>query len=202
MKQHQGKYVQIFRRRREGKTDYRKRRGVVVGKQPFLSIRISGRYIYGQVLKPTATGDVTLCAASSRDLAQKFGWKGSPKSLPGAYLTGYQLGSVAKQRGVSGAVVYTGVGRFVHGSRIASVIAGAKDAGLEMEINEDSLPDEKRLKGEHISSFAKELEANDRDAFNKRFSGLISSGLNPSEYPSHFDKVKAAIGVASRKATA
>ncbi|HZW56364.1 MAG TPA: 50S ribosomal protein L18 [Nitrososphaerales archaeon] len=198
----QARYVHIFRRRREGKTDYRKRRGVVVSKRPFLSVRISGKYIYGQVLKPTAQGDITLCAVSSRDLTEKFGWKGSPKSIPGAYLTGYQLGNLAKQKGVEGAVVYTGVGRFVHGSRIASLIAGVKDAGLEMEIDEESLPDEKRMKGEHISSYARELEANDKDAFNKRFSGLISSGLNPSEYPSHFEKVKAIIESASKKTSA
>ena len=79
-------YVHIFRRRREGKTDYRKRKGIIVGKSPFVSIRISGKYIYSQIMKPTATGDLTLCAASWRDIVKKFGWKGSTKSLRGRTL--------------------------------------------------------------------------------------------------------------------
>src|SRR5215467_12911541 len=119
------RYVHIFRRRREGKTDYRKRKGIIVGKNPFLSVRITGRYIYTQILRPSAGGDVTLCAASSKDLSKRFGWKGSAKSVPGAYLTGYYLGQLAEESNLKRVVVYSGVGRFVHGSRLASVISGA-----------------------------------------------------------------------------
>ena len=187
------KYVHIFRRRREGKTDYKKRRGIIIGKHPFLSVRISGRYVYGQIIRPTSTGDMTLCAASSRDLAKQFGWKGSTKSIPGAYLTGFHLGRIAKREGVEGAVVYSGVGRFVHGSRFSSVIAGARDAGLKVEIDEESLPVESRIKGEHISKYGKELESKDKEAFDKAFSSLLASGMNPGEYPKHFEQVKASI---------
>lgn len=187
------KYVQIFRRRREGKTDYRKRRGLIIGRQPFLSIRVSGKYIYGQILKATANGDITLCAASSRDLEEKFGWKGSPKSIPGAYLTGLYLGKLASQAKVENVVVYAGVGRFIHGSRIASLIAGVKESGLQIEIDEESLPDEERLRGNHIASYAKTLQSEDKDSYDRMFSGLISSGFNPESYPSHFDKVKSTI---------
>ncbi len=191
------KYVHIFRRRREGKTDYKKRRGIIIGKRPFLSVRVSGRYVYGQIIRPTATGDLTLCAASSRDLPKQFGWKGSTKSIPGAYLTGFHLGHIAKREGVGGAVVYSGVGRFVHGSRLSSVIAGARDAGLKVQIDDESLPDEARIKGEHISKFGKDLESKDKDAFNKAFSGLLASGLNPADYPSHFEQVKSSIAKSS-----
>lgn len=187
------KYVQIFRRRREGKTDYRKRRGLIIGRQPFLSIRVSGKYIYGQILKATANGDITLCAASSRDLEEKFGWKGSPKSIPGAYLTGLYLGKIASQAEVENVVVYAGVGRFIHGSRIASLIAGAKESGLQIEIDEESLPDKERLRGDHIARYAKTLQSEDKDSYDRMFSGLISSGFNPESYPSHFDKVKSTI---------
>lgn len=186
-------YVHIFRRRREGKTDYRKRKGIVLGKLPFMSVRISGRYIYAQVIKPTATGDITLCSSSSRDLIEKFGWKGSAKNIPCAYLTGLHLGQLAKNREVSNVIVYSGVGRFVHGSRMASVVNGAKDAGLEIEIDEKILPDESRLKGSHIAEYAKKLESEDKAKYDATFSKLLSSGLNPAEYSEHFDKVKSAI---------
>lgn len=187
------KYVQIFRRRREGKTDYRKRRGLIIGRQPFLSIRVSGKYIYGQILRATAKGDITLCAASSRDLEEKFGWKGSAKNIPGAYLTGLYLGKLANQENIVSVVVYVGVGRFIHGSRIASLIAGAKESGLQIEIDEKSLPDEERLRGGHISNYAKTLQSKDKDLYARSFSGLTSSGFNPESYPAHFEKVKSAI---------
>jgi len=186
-------YVHIFRRRREGKTDYRKRKGIILGKSPFVSVHITGRYIYSQILRPTPIGDTTLAAASSRDLVKKFGWKGSTKNLPGAYLTGYYLGHLASERNVKNAIVYSGVGRFVHGSRIASVINGAKDAGLEIEIDEEVLPDESRLVGKHIADYAKKLEKDDKVKLDKLFSKIQSSGLNLSEYPSHFESVKAKI---------
>jgi len=186
-------YVHIFRRRREGKTDYRKRKGIILGKSPFVSIHISGKYIYSQILKPTPSGDMTLAAASSRDLVKKFGWKGSTKNLPGAYLTGYYLGHLAGERNVKNAIVYSGVGRFVHGSRIASVINGAKDAGLEIEVDEEILPEESRLSGKHIADYAKKLEKDDKAKLDRLFSKIRSSGLNLSEYPSHFESVKAKI---------
>lgn len=185
-------YVHIFRRRREGKTDYRKRRGIIVGRSPFLSVRVSGRYIYAQILRPTASGDVTICATSSRDLT-KFGWKGPSKNLPGAYLTGFYLGQLARQTNVKNAIVYSGVGRFIHGSRIASVINGAKEAGLEIGVDEESLPDEKRTKGTHIAEYAKKLESEDKEKFARVFSKALSSGMSPADYPAHFEKVKAAI---------
>ncbi len=189
----QSHYVHIFRRRREGKTDYRKRKGIIVGKLPFVSIRISGKYIYSQIMKPTAKGDLTLCAASSRDLVKKFGWKGSTKNLPGAYLTGYYLGQLAGKENVKEAVVYSGVGRFVHGSRIASVVNGARDAGLSVAVNDESLPEENRVKGQHIADFAKKLEGEDKEKYDHVFSKILSTGLNPSEYPSHFESVKSTI---------
>src|SRR5437879_2776553 len=85
-------FLQIFRRRREGKTDYGKRRGIIVGKSEFLTISISSKYIYAQIHKATQSGDLTLCSTASSDLEEASGWKGATKNLPAAYLTGYLLG--------------------------------------------------------------------------------------------------------------
>ncbi len=187
------RYVHIFRRRREGKTDYRKRKGIILGKTPFVSVHISGKYIYSQVLKPSATGDLTLAAASSRDLVRKFGWKGSTKNVPGAYLTGYYLGHLASDQNLKEAVVYSGVGRFVHGSRIASLISGAKDAGLDIAVDDESLPDENRISGKHIAAYSDKLEKENREKRGQLFSKVLASGLDPSQYPTHFKDVKAKI---------
>lgn len=187
------RYIQVFRRRREGKTDYRKRKGVILGKTPFVSVFVSGKYIYSQILKPSPAGDITVVSASSRDLVRKFGWKGSTKNIPGAYLTGYYLGHLAGKKNLKEAIVYSGVGRFVHGSRIASLINGARDAGLEIEVNEESLPAEERLTGKHIADYSEKLQKEDSEKRDRIFSQVISAGLNPSEYPSHFETVKANI---------
>jgi large subunit ribosomal protein L18 len=186
-------YNHIFRRRREGKTDYRKRRGIILGNMPFVSIHISGRYIYSQILKPTVTGDITIASASSRDLSKKFGWKGSAKNLPGAYLTGYYLGHLAAEQNLKKAVVYSGVGRFVHGSRMASLISGAKDAGLDISVDEESLPDEERITGKHIVDYSQKLEKENGEKRDQIFSKILSSGMKPADYPLHFESIKSKI---------
>jgi large subunit ribosomal protein L18 len=189
-KQH---YVQIFKRRRDGKTDYRKRRGLIQGRRAFLSVRVSNKYIYGQILRAAPQGDLTLCSSSSRVLAQKHGWKGSAKNLPSAYLTGYLLGKESQKAKVAEAGVYTGVSRFVHGSRIAAFLGGVKDAGLELEFDEKILPDERRIKGNHISDYGKKLTEENSSRYNEIFSKSISRGLKPEDYPSHFEQVKESI---------
>lgn len=185
-------YIHLFRRRREGKTDYRKRRGMIVGRLPFLAVRVSGRYIYAQIIKATPQGDLTLCTASSRDLT-KFGWKGAAKNLPSAYLTGYYLGKISHGNNLENLVFYSGVGRFVHGSRVASLIRGAKEAGLEVTVGENSLPDDDRIRGSHVAVYARKLETEDKEKLSRVFSKVLASGSNPTNYPSDFDKVKLAI---------
>ena len=187
-------YVHIFRRRRIGKTDYRKRRGLIVGKQPLLAVRVSNKYVYCQILRTTASGDVTLCSSSSRDLAKGFGWKGSTKNLPAAYLTGYLLGKRATAKQIANALVYTGIGRFVHGSRITSAIQGARDAGLNLAVSEEILPEDNRRNGEHVAQYAKSLETENRTEYGQRFSKSLASGFSPADYPKHLQEVKAIIG--------
>ena len=189
-KQH---YVQIFRRRRDGKTDYRKRRGLVQGKKPFLTVRVSNKYIYGQIMRPAPAGDLTLCACSSRNLSRQYGWKGSAKNVPAAYLTGYQLGKLAQEQKISGAHLYSGVSRFVHGSRIAAFLGGAREAGLELHFDEKILPDEQRIKGDHIRAYATRLSEDNSSQYNVFFSQILSRGLKPQDYPSHFAEIKASI---------
>ncbi len=186
-------YLEIFRRRRAGKTDYRKRRGVIQGRKPFLTVRVSNKYIYGQVMRPAPNGDITLCAFSSRGLSKEHGWKGSAKNLPAAYLTGYELGKLAQKQKVSSAEVYSGVSRFVHGSRIAAFLGGAKDAGLELQFDEKILPDEERLKGAHIRDYGQKLNQENGAQYNEFFSKVLSRGMKPEDYPSHFESVKASM---------
>ncbi|MEM3437186.1 MAG: 50S ribosomal protein L18 [Nitrososphaerales archaeon] len=181
-------YVPILRRRREGKTDYRKRKAVIMSRLPFVSIFISGKNILVQILSPRKEGDIVLASAHSRELI-KFGWLGSRKDIPAAYLTGFLAGLKAKDK-VKEAILYTGLRRFVPNSRITAVAKGLIDAGLSIPIDRETLPSEERLKGKHIADYAKYLLEKDKVLYSMRFSSLISKSFNPELIPEHFENVR------------
>lgn len=181
-------YVPIIRRRREGKTNYRKRKAIILSRLPFVSAFISGKNILVQILSPKKEGDVTLASAHSRELT-KFGWMGSRKNIPAAYLTGLLAGLKAKDK-VEEAILYMGLKRFVPNSRITAVVKGLLDAGISIPIDNEILPSEERLKGKHIADYAKYLLERDKVLYNERFSNLISKALNPESIPEHFEDVR------------
>ena len=90
-------------------------------------------------------------------------------------------------------VLYSGVGRFVHGSRIASVIRGAKEAGLDISVGEDSMPEDERVKGLHVEEYARKLETENKEKFGKVFSRFLANGYKITNYSADFGKVKIAI---------
>jgi large subunit ribosomal protein L18 len=181
-------YVPILRRRREGKTNYRKRKAVIMSRLPFVSTFISGKNILVQILSPRKEGDVVLASAHSRELI-KFGWMGSRKNIPAAYLTGFLAGLKAKDK-VKEAILYTGLRRFVPNSRITAIVKGLLDAGLSIPINHETLPSEERLKGKHIANYAKYLLEKDKVLYSMRFSNLISKNFNPELIPERFEDVR------------
>jgi large subunit ribosomal protein L18 len=181
-------YVSIMRRRREGKTDYRKRKATILSRLPFISTFISGKNIFVQILSPKKEGDVALASAHSRELT-KFGWMGSRKNIPAAYLTGLLAGLKAKDK-VKEVILYTGLRRFVLSSRISAVVKGLLDAGISIPIDHETLPSEDRLKGKHIADYAKYLLEKDKDLYSERFSNLISKALNPESIPEHFEDIR------------
>jgi len=119
----------------------------------------------------------------------KFGWMGSRKNIPAAYLTGLLAGLKAKDK-VKEAILYTGLRRFVPNSRIAAVVKGLLDAGISIPMDHETLPSEDRLKGKHIADYAKYLLERDKDLYSERFSNLISKALNPESIPEHFEDIR------------
>src|SRR5713101_5927807 len=80
------RYSLPYRRRREGKTDYKLRRALVKSGKPRAVVRLSNKYVTVQITDATLTGDIVRASASSRELP-KLGWKGALGNLPAAYLT-------------------------------------------------------------------------------------------------------------------
>ena len=141
-------YSKILRRLREEKTNYKKRGTMLMGKRDFITVNITNENTQVQVLKPGMTGDRIISSAHSRYLLDK-GWKGSRKSVPAAYLTGYLAGKKALGQGAKDAILYTGTRKYTQ--RMAAALKGVIDAGVEVPANEETFPSDDRINGEHLT---------------------------------------------------
>ena len=83
------------------------------------------------------------------DILLEKGWKGSRKSVPAAYLTGYLGRKKALKKGAKDAILYTGTRKYTQ--RMAAALKGVIDAGLEVPANEETFPAEERINGEHLT---------------------------------------------------
>ena len=162
-----------FRRRREGVTDYRARLRLLKSGKPRLVIRRSLKNISAQVIAYSGAGDKVIVSAHSKEL-EKFGWKANRGNIPAAYFVGLLAGKKAISKNVKEAVLDIGPAVSTKGSRIYAALKGAVDAGLDVPHNKEALPDEKRIKGEHISLYLK-------------------NNINPAETEKIFESVKAKI---------
>jgi len=147
-------YSQILRRSRNEKTNYKKRRNLLMGRRDFVTVQISNENTLVQIHKPELDGDKVLSSAHSRLLLNK-GWKGSRKSIPAAYLTGYLAGKKALGKGINNAVLYTGTRKYTQ--RIAAALKGIIDAGLEVPADAETFPAEDRINGKYLK-IANEIE--------------------------------------------
>ncbi len=139
-----------MRRRREGKTDYRKRLALLKSGKPRAVVRKTLRYIIVQIVEYNEDGDRILVGVNSSHL-KKYGWKGSFKNTPAAYLTGFLAGKLALSKGIEEAVLDIGLQSSVKGSRVYAALKGMVDAGLDVPHSEEVYPSEDRIRGEHIS---------------------------------------------------
>lgn len=147
-----------YRRKREGRTNYKKRLALLKSGLPRVVIRPSNKYIVMQLVEYQPDGDKITLTVSSKKLD---GWKHGAKSLPAAYLTGL---SFAKQTKAKKAIVDIGLEKHRAGTRICAAIKGLVDGGLDVPVSEEIFPKEDRLMGKHIS----DAVAKDTEAFAKR----------------------------------
>lgn len=177
------------RRRREQKTDYRQRLELLKSGRPRFVVRRSLNNTRCQIIEHNPKGDITKAAADTGEL-EGFGWKGSSGNMPAAYLAGLLCGVRAGRKGIKEAILDIGLLKSMKGSRTYGALKGALDAGLEIPHSEDILPDVKRIAGEHISGFAKQLKGAEHD---RMFSSYLKKKLKPEELPKHFEEVRARV---------
>jgi large subunit ribosomal protein L18 len=150
------RYSVHFRRRREGKTDYRYRLRLLHMEEPRLVVRKTNTKTIVQVAEYSPEGDRIRAQATSTELA-KLGWTASTSTVPAAYLTGLLAGKRALAAGLETAVLDAGLGRPTKGGKVFSAMQGAVDGGLEVPHGEEVAPAEERLRGEHLGKGVPEL---------------------------------------------
>jgi large subunit ribosomal protein L18 len=186
------RYCAPFRRRKEGKTDYRARRAFLASGKPRLVTRSSTNNITAQIVIAKPGGDDVLVSAHSRELAKKYGWKAPRGNLPAAYLTGFLCGAKAKSEGVEEAILDIGLQSPSRGARIFAVLRGVLDAKLKVPHSEEKLPDGSRIKGEHVAKYAESLGPGTAE-YQSKFSKYLAQELPPETLPKHVAKIKSDI---------
>lgn len=149
----------IRRRRREGKTDYKARFGMLKSGIPRVVVRRTNKYIISQIIISDVAQDRVVASFNSKDL-MKNGWpeklKGSLKSLPAAYLTGYGLGKNSKD--YKEGILDIGLQRNISKSRLYAFVKGLIDSGFKIPMNEEVLPGEEFLnKKEETGKLIKQI---------------------------------------------
>jgi len=182
-----------LKRRLQFRTDYRRRKRLLLSGLPRFVVRRTGKNIIIQVVEARLEGDHVLVSAHSRELARDFGWLGDRNNTPAAYLTGLLAGLKCLKAGITKAVLDAGIFKPTRGGRIAAALKGGLDAGLDIPHGEEILPDEDRICGKHIVGYASKLREEDSELYARMFSEYLKRGLPPEKLVEHFYDVKSRI---------
>lgn len=177
-----------FKRKRQGKTDFKQRLKLLKGKKLRLVVRKSLKNITAQIVEYHPDGDKVLSSANSRELLKKYGWKGSRNNIPASYLTGYLLGKYASKAKITEAVLDIGSGKSVKGSKLYAVLKGAVDAGLKVPCKNVIFPSEDMINGTTIAKYGDLLLKENN--YEKIFCGYTKKGIKASDLPKIFEETK------------
>ena len=145
----------IKKRRKENKTDYLKRLKLLKSGKPRVVFRKTNKYFIVQYVISKEAHDKVEFGINSKILL-KHGWpenaKGSLKSISAAYLTGYLFGKEIKKKNLATPIIDLGMIRTLHKSKVYSFLKGLVDSGTEIKCNEETFPEENRIKGESMKN--------------------------------------------------
>ena len=150
------------RRRKQGKTDYKKRMNLLKGLRPRVTFRKTNRYLVVQYILSNEAQDKIVFGITSKKLL-KYGWpknfEGSLKSIPASYLTGYLFGKIILEKKLKEPIIDFGMLRTLHKSKIYSFLKGIIDSGIKIQCDKEIFPEEERIKGKSLKEdFSKEFE--------------------------------------------
>jgi len=178
------RYKVPYRRRREGKTNYRKRLKLLLSRKPRLVVRITNKRVIAQIVEYNPKGDRVLIGVDS-GMLRMYGWMGDLNNTPACYLTGLLVAKKALKRGIGEAILDIGLHTPTRGGRVFAVLRGAIEGGLNVPHDPDVLPDDYRIMGEHIAQYY-EMRPDLFGEYERR-------GLKPTDLPQHVEDVKGRI---------
>lgn len=154
------RYHLPFRRRREGKTNYRSRLALLKSQKTRAVVRKSLSGTTVQFIEYDETGDRVLAQAVHSDL-KKLGWKHSLKDTTASYLVGLLAGVRAAKVDQTEAVLDMGLQEPVAGSRVFAALKGLIDSGIDIPHGDSVIPGEDRISGKHkeIKGFEDDFES-------------------------------------------
>jgi large subunit ribosomal protein L18 len=177
------RYSVRYKRRINGKTDYKKRLKLLLSEKPRLVVRKSLNHLYAQIVEYDPNGDKIIAQANSKEL-EKLGWKYKGNNIPSSYLVGTLLGTRTLKHNIKEAVLDMGLYPSVKGSRVYSVLKGMLDAGVKIPHSEDILPSTERIQGKHITEFSK----NKKDEI--QFNNYTKQNINPENISKDMEETK------------
>ncbi|MDA1196532.1 MAG: 50S ribosomal protein L18 [Nanoarchaeota archaeon] len=172
------RYTVAYKRKTQGRTNYKKRLALLKSNKPRLVIRTSSSNLTAQIVEFNPKGDQITASAHTKDLV-KLGWKAPLGNSSAAYLTGLLIGKKAAKKGVKEAIVDTGLHKPVRGSRVYAAVKGAKEAGISIPVDEEVFPSEDRILGKHISGYAAQCKGKET----KQFSKCIKENVGVEKMP-------------------
>ena len=177
----------LYRRKRQGQTQYKKRLALLLSRQPRLVVRVTNQKIIAQVVEFNSTADKVILGVDSFAL-RKLGWHYSCKNLPAAYLTGLLLGKKTKSKGYTQAVLDTGARTPLRQGKIYAFLKGIVDAGLQVPYGDKSIfPSPERISGKHIQDFAASLPLEKRGG---QFTQYLKSNQPPEKITAEFEQLR------------
>lgn len=143
------------RRRREGKTDYLKRKNLLKSGKPRVVIRKTNKYLIAQYIISKEAKDQVKIGLKSKDLL-KYGWPkenlGGLKTISAAYLLGFLMGKGITKEKLDQPITDFGMIRIIHKNKLFAFLKGLIDAGLKINCEKEAFPSEERIKGEHLKN--------------------------------------------------
>ncbi len=133
-------YVVYYRRRREGKTDYKKRLALVKSGKTRMVIRRSNKALVIQFVDFYPEGDKTLLTMSSNQLSKDYKWP-AKRNIWTGYLAGLMAGKLAQKKGVKEFILDVGMYGSSKGSVLYAALQGAADSGLKSNFDSKMIPD-------------------------------------------------------------
>jgi len=201
-----------WRRRREGKTNYYKRKNLLIqDKQKFnaskyrLVVRLSKKNLLCQLIYSRLEGDFVLSSIYSKNL-NLIGISLINNNFPTAYIAGLHLSNKFFKEKFSftneknslenklKVILDLGLTRITTGNKVFATMKGAVDGGFEIPHNEKRFPGYKknetfnietmknRIEGKHIIEYMELLKEEDEEKYSKQFKRFIEKNISPSDY--------------------